>query len=648
MQELSIEGFQLSPQQKHLWLVQQNHHHLLHYRSQFSLLIAGQLDVNRLKLALGHSISRHEILRTAFQALPEMRVPLQVIAEANLPPIHYDDFSDLAAAVQAAKIEALWTSQHQPSFDFSQAPLWRVSLAKISSQQHLLLVCLPSLYADTVTLKLLIKELYEAYTGNTTEQNLTEPLQYADLAEWQNELFTSEEGALGRSYWRQQNLDACFNLKLPYENHQPESSQFAPQIHSIKIPANVVAKLDACTQQYKTASQTFLLVCWQVLLWKFTRQTSLSIGTRLDGRNYEELADALGLFAKYLPISCELQGHLPLTHIIQKVDQSLSSAAQWQESFTWEDIPYPNTETNKIPFFPVCFEFDPWPEQLTGHLVSFLPHQQYVCFDRFKVKLSCIRQGDTLTVEFHYDANLFLPRDIQHLADSFQILLASATATPEATLAQLNMVSDGDRHQLLHVLASSPHPYASLTTSSSAPKTHLGQTTLPAQVQGIHHLFATQAAEYPDRLALVCEDQQLTYAELNTRADQLAHYLKSIGVGPEVIIPIYLERSVELIIAMLAVLKTGGAYLPLDPTLPKAGLAYRLNLVQYPVLLTQQALVENLSAISPSLLCLDVALLPPPLPPSPHLLLTKSRLPNLHLRLHGATQGGHDRTSPIA
>ena len=588
MHQISTEGFQLSPQQKHLWLVQQVHRHLP-YRSQFSLLITGQLDEKRLRWALGHLANRYEILRTTFQVLPEMLVPLQVIAEADLPLVHNHDFSHLGAATQAAQIEALQRPENQPAFDFSQPPLWHSLLVKMASQQHLLLVSLPALCADAGTVKLFIQELYCVYAAETVEENSIETtLQYADLAEWQNELFTSKEGELGKAYWRNLDLGAHFNLKLPYDNCQPESLQFAPQVCTVDISSPILSKLDGFSQQCKTSSQTFLLICWQVLLWKFTGQSNLLIGTCFNGRNYEELTDAFGLFAKHLPIICRLEGSMPLMQVVQQVASTLNEAAKWQESFNWEDFSEQYPDSSHVPFFPYCFEFDQWPEQWAGHSIAFSLHHQLTYFDRFKVKLNCIRQGDVLTAEFHYDANLFLSADIQQLAEAFQKLLMSATTTPEAPIGKLDMVSDRHRQQLLHSFAS---------TVSLAP-------AFTSSIPGIHTLFEAQAAKHPDRLALVYEDQQLTYAELNLRATQLANYLRSRGVGPDVVVPIYLERSLELITAMLAVLKAGGAYLPLDPALPKAGLDYRLSVIQYPILLTQQSLTSHLDVSTP-VFCLD-------------------------------------------
>jgi non-ribosomal peptide synthetase component F len=206
---------------------------------------------------------------------------------------------------------------------------------------------------------------------------------------------------------------------------------------------------------------------------------------------------------------------------------------------------------------PIGFEFEELSDNYCAGEVSFSIYKQYVCFDRFKVKLSCVRKEESIAAEFHYDTELFDKEAIQCIADQFQTLVESAANKPEAVVGELNMLSDRTRHHLFIELNNT-------------------QTNYP-QTQCIHHLFEQQVERTPDNIAVVFENQQLTYAELNRRANQLAHYLKRQGVGSEVLVGIYAERSLDCIIALLGILKAGGAYLPLDPALPAESLAFRLQ-----------------------------------------------------------------------
>jgi amino acid adenylation domain-containing protein/non-ribosomal peptide synthase protein (TIGR01720 family) len=236
-------------------------------------------------------------------------------------------------------------------------------------------------------------------------------------------------------------------------------------------------------------------------------------------------------------------------------------------------------------FFPVCFDFDEQPTAYSTADLSFSIYKQYVCIDRFKVKLSCIRWDDALIAEFHYDANLFQVEDIWRLAEQFQTLLESVINQPEAAIGELEILSANEQHQLLIEFNNTQTEYS--------------------KHQCIHQLFEDWAAKTPEQIAVVFEDQQLTYAQLNTRANQLAHHLQALGVGCETIVALCIDRSLDMVVGLLGILKAGGAYLPLDPILPNERLAFMVKDAGASVILTQQHLAQRLSKPSTSVVCLD-------------------------------------------
>ncbi len=571
MQGLSIEGFRLSPLQQRLWLLQQSTS-MQSYRVCCAVLIEGNLNTKILEFALQNVVDRYEILRTNFRSLEGMTIPLQVVTDYK-PIVFYYNFSSLDTEQQQAKLDALFQEASQVSFDFEDGSVLTCSLVILSEDLHVLLVCLPATNADRITLNNFVREISRCYAAYSHDKEISdEPLQYVDIAEWQNEILEGDDGIVGREYWRKKNIPALVNL--PVRN--PNQAGFEPKFITLTFDRDRLTNLEAIAQKYNTSLSTLLLACWQVLFSRLTGQSDVVIGTCFHGRNYEGLEDAFGLFAKYLPISSHLEEDLQFCQVLNLVNESIQDVSKWQESFKWED---------ESSFFPVCFDFAEHPGKYHTADISFSLLKEYICIDKFQVKLSCWRWDDSLIAEFHYDANLLQIEEISRLAGQFQTLLDSVIEKPEAVISQLEFLTHSDRHQLLIEFNQT-------------------QVSYP-QPKFIHHLFEQQIAHTPDNIAVVFENQQLTYQELNKQANRLAHYLQKLGVRPEVLVGVYVERSLDMIVALLGILKAGGAYLPLDPAIPAEGLALRLQDSQAAVLLTQARFVESLSEHKAQVVCFD-------------------------------------------
>ncbi|NJK55771.1 MAG: amino acid adenylation domain-containing protein [Pleurocapsa sp. SU_5_0] len=571
MQNLTLEGFRLSPQQKQLWLLQPNNSP---YPAQCAILLQGELQLKILKEAVQHVVNRHEILRTSFHTRPGIAIPMQVISPSSNYFWQTYNLTDLTDQEQQVKIDELFLTARKVLFDWEKDPLLRLSLLHLSSQEHILLIALPSLCADSWSLKNIVKEISHIYGRCLNNAQLPdEPVQYIQFSEWHNELL-EEEAEVGENYWQQQ-LD-LLTPAIPFDK-QPTDTEFNPDIWSLKLDPAVVAQLESIAELHNTTIREFLLTCWQIFWARITGQSEMAIATVFDGRNYDQLQETLGLLAKCVPVSCSIQDNLKFSEILAKTSQILENHDQWQEYFLWSEK---TASLNQI-----AFEFADWSDKYNAGGVTFSLARQDVYFARFKVKLTCIRQAESLTAEFHYDPEIIDAESISDWGKLWQTLVTSAVNNLEARVGELEILSNSDRHKLLFEFNQTQKDY-------------------PLD-KCIHELFTEQVAKTPDKVAIVFEDQQLTYTQLNARANQLARYLQNLGVKPEVLVGIYLERSPLIIISLLAILKAGGAYLPLDPASPPAAIALRLEDAGAKVLLTQEELIDNLAEITTKIVSLD-------------------------------------------
>ncbi len=550
MNTKTVSGFQLSPLQKRLWLLQQDNST---YCTQCAIFLEGNLKPEVLKAALQQVINRHGILRTSFRRLSGIKVPVMVIAESSVLVWHEINLSDCEPQEQEAKFEAIFQQQRHQNFDFEQDPLLYASLLTLSLDKYILIISLPSLCADTWTLKNLVAEIRYSYSACLQSERVSEEVvQYLQFSEWQNQLLEDENAEIAHKYWQEQKLPSQTILRLPFESQPAKQTEFQLDCLRLTIAPDVTAKVATLATKHNTSTNVVLLACWQTLIWRLTGEPEIIIGMAGDRREYEELHEVLGLIATWIPIKSQLTPDLCFQELLKINENTLNNNTEWQDYYTPESV---GNENNLV--FPIGFEFEQLPEKHLANGVSFSLEKYYSCIEPFKVKLTCTQCSETLNAEFYYDVNYFSPDSIQRLAGHFQTLLNHATNNPDKKISQLDIISKSDRQQLL---------------------VEFNQTQIDyPKDKCIHQLFEEQVEKTPNNIAVVFEDQQLTYAELNRKANQLAHYLQTLGVKPEVIVGLCVERSLEMIIGLLGILKAGGAYLPLDPTLPKESLDFRLQ-----------------------------------------------------------------------
>ena len=575
----TIEGYQLSPQQIYLWKLQADNN-CQPYRVQASIIIKGNLNREILQLAIEKVIKRHEILRTSFKNVPGVSLPLQVINSENT--LNYQEFNltELDLPAQQQKCEELYQKFKTITFNFAQDSLLQIYLLILGSQQHIMLISLPSLCGDTTSLENLVNEISNLYYANLESTEIPEePLQYVDISAWQQELLTTADAEIGKNYWQQLDIDNGINIKLPGEKHTVEERNYQPSIFSQKLESSLVEKINHFTDKYTIAPDNLLLACWLVLLSRLTRESQLIIGTAFDGRQYEELKSPIGLLAKYLPIKTKVDNQQTIFDLVEQIVENKVEAEQWQQYYNWQQI----VNDNNLTF---GFDYKQLKLEHNNQDIHWLINKIESCIDKFKLRLACIEQQDKFQLYFYYDTDLFATENIQNLVEQFETLLENIISTPEIVISKLNILPKTDYQELIYQFNNTQTEFS--------------------QNQLIHQLFEQQVKINPNNIAVVYENQQLTYKELNTRANQVADYLQKNGVVAETIVAICLERSLEAIIAILGILKAGGAYLPLDPNFPSRSLLSRLEDAQVQILLTNSSIYQQHPTLTASaVLCLD-------------------------------------------
>jgi amino acid adenylation domain-containing protein len=544
-----VQGFQLSQQQRHLWALPREGGS---YETQLVVRLDGELDSRGLYDALCLTLRRAEVLRTTFRTVPGLKVPVQVINEHVVPAWRRLELSD------ASQLDAIIEEEARTPFDFVNGPLVRGLLLRLNARHHFLVLTLPALIADAGSLNHLFSELCDCYAAS----QLTDTgLPYVQYAAWQQELLEEPDAEEGRQYWRSQKLATLFTQTLPVATSAIDAASF-------RLAPEVASQLEFISRRYQQTPEIWLLACWQSLLWRLMRVEELLSGYTYDGREFEELKKVLGPLAKSLPVTVRLSSNMRFTDVLMLAERTVAEARTWQDYFEW-------SREESEPFCPFVFEFTHWPTARHAGDVLFSVYKLYSNSDRFDVKLACAQTADSLLLEVRGDARL---------AGRLNTLLAHTLRNPESSIGELEILSEEEKQQL----------------------SEFNDTQVSfAEERCLHELFAAQAEQTPDRDAVVYADKKLTYAELNERVETLAAHLCAHGIGPEVIVGIYVERSLEMIVGVLAILRAGGAYLPLDPTYPSQRIQFMLEDARVRVLLTQPRLAKSLPECAAEVLYLD-------------------------------------------
>lgn len=575
---VDIQGFRLSPQQKRLWALQQTFGTAC---AQGTLVIQGALDCARLERAVDAAVAKHEAFRTLFCRESGVKVPLQVIAEESKPAWKTIELQAEDSATQVAKRNELLEDDRRQRIDWERGPLVRCTLCRLSDREHWLLISLPAMCADARTLHNLAGEIAAGYGAVGRHEPDEEPVQYAQFAEWQNELLAEEDAAKGRQFWREV-LDDPAPIILPFEQTGEKTDGWRTETLVWNLDTEIAASLLALSTRHETPIEALILAAWQTVLCRVGGRREYLMALLSDGRKYDELDRGMGLFAKWVPLRCRVDPDQPFQELATAVTTDQHHLREWQEYFMWDsETEGSGPATTEL----VGFEFETAePLAHTADVVfSFEPSA--VRFEPLKMILICMKRNQSIQLRLQADPGLVHAAALPILSEALTALLTAATAQPETSVGLLPLLGESLRRRLLQSGRGAVH-------SRSA-----GQT--------LQNLFESQAAAQPDAIAVVCGDCRLTYAELNAKANQIAHGLNRMGVGRGALVGLCVERSGEMVAGLLGALKAGTAYVPLDPDNSLARLTFEVSQAGIAVILTQEKWRSRLPATETLSCCLD-------------------------------------------
>ncbi|HEX8559983.1 MAG TPA: amino acid adenylation domain-containing protein [Pyrinomonadaceae bacterium] len=593
MAEEVIEGFQLSKQQKHLWLTQSEGGGA--FLSQCALLLEGELDEAALRRAVSTLVSDYEILRTSFHSLVGMDVPVQVIAE-GAPPFEFDarDLSGLPAPEAEAEYERLCEAERRP-FDVRRPSLLRVALLKLAADRRVLLVTQPALCADAASLVQLASKLAGRYASCAAgEEPADEPVQYVDYSEWRHELSEAEGGEGRQEYWRRElsAARAAPPVVLPFARSSGgddavsrPAQAFEPRAQAFELSGDAARLVEEVAGREGVSVEALTLACWQTLLWRLTGEPEIVVGRLCDGRRIKHLRECLGLLGEYLPLRTRFDARFRFVDVLRQVGAAAEAGYAQQEYFS-SDLPAEAGAARPAARLrlPVMFDYLEWPAPQTAGGARFSLRRIHTQTDRYQLKLSVVRGPAGLGFRMHYDPAAYDPDAVARFAGEFKALLESVVARPSVTVAEPEVLGEDER-RLLAAWNETAADYRRDVT--------------------LQRLFEEQAARTPDAAAVVFREEQLSFRELNERANRVAHYLRRLGAGTETPVALCVGRSVEMVVGLLAVLKAGGCYVPLDAGQPPQRLAFMLEDAGAPLVLTVSALAPLLPGRGERVVCLD-------------------------------------------
>lgn len=579
----------LSFSQQRLWFLEQLKPGDPLYHSFQALLITGPLDVRALELSLNEIIRRHEVLRTVFETVAGD--PVQRIQPATPMSLRSMDLSDVPQEERRPVLVQLAIDESQRPFDLVGGPLIRALLVVLGEQEHALLFTLHHIVSDGWSLGILCREisaLYEAFASGAHVPLPDLPVQYADFAAWQREHLQGAALNEQLSYWRKQLQDVPSALELPADRARPEIATFRGAIMTFALSKELTQQLKALSQHEGATLFMVLLGAFAALLYRYTGQPDIVVGTAIANRNRDETESLIGFFINMLVMRTDLSGNPTFLDLLQRVKQVTLAAYQHQ------DVPFeqiiemlqPQRSFNRTPLYQVEFTLQNAPlEPLEARGLRFAPLEVKAVSSETDLNLMMSESENGLVGEVVYATDLFEATTIERLMSHFQNLLEEVSKAPEQRILELPLTSGSETRGLL---------------------ARWGVTDMNVN-KLVHQLFAEQAARTPEALAVVFNDRTFTYAELNQRANQLARYLKRHNAKPETLVAVHLERSFDLVVALLAILKTGAAFVPLDPSYPPETLAFMLADAQTSILLTREAFTRELSASGAKVISLEAS-----------------------------------------
>jgi amino acid adenylation domain-containing protein len=561
---------------------------------RYAVRLREEIDVPALQQAFQQLIDRHPSLRTIFRS--HRGEPMQQVREKVVVHFKQIDATPWSETEFQARLEA----EAHLGFDLESGPLFRVTLFTRAANDHVLLQTIHHIVADLWSQAIIAQEIGRLYRNAELEPV---PLRFSDFVRWQGEMLASPQGDRLWDYWKEKLAGEIPVLNLPTDRPRPVVQTFHGNVKTIKLSGKLTENLHELSEQHGATLFMTLLAAFKILLHRYTGQDDIVVGTPTTGRSHNDLAPIVGYFVNPLPLRSDLTGAPRFSELLQQVRKTVVEAINHQDyplALLVEKL-QPKRDTSRTPLFQVMFilqrahllneaglsSFAIGNEanelHLEGLSMQAVPLEEHGA--PFELTLMLAETDNGLAASLTYNSELFDAATIERILAQFNQLLVSIVDQPTASIASLSMLPEVEAQQILQRFNDTHWPFP--------------------ENECAHELIERRAQELPSHPAVIFEGQTLTCQELNQRANQFAHRLRERGVGPDVMVGICVERSLEMIVCLLAVLKAGGAYLPMDPDYPAERLAFMVADSQAPIIITQEKFAEKFNGQSARLFQID-------------------------------------------
>ena len=583
-QDQSYYLFPLSYQQEALWFLDQLEPGLPVYNLTICQHIKGDMDLQVLTKALNILVERHESLRTGFQEIDEQVsqvIQKEFTAEINSIEIDSDYEGALDEAKKFAKI----------GFDLTSKSLLSSHLIKYQPERYILLFVLHHIVFDGWSVGIFRKELMDIYNALLHQQEYDQEapeVQYADFAVWQRKWFNEETKERQLEFWKQALGDNPQPLELPTDKIRPARQDFKGGFILVHIPKEITLALKELSIKQSCTLFMTVMSAFKVLLHRYSGQDDISVGSPMANRQEQELENSLGYFVNTVVFRTDLSGNPTFNELLKRF------RANVLDVFDNQDMPFdklveelkPERDLSRNPLFQAMLALQPAMEFDTDFSgASSEAIRIGTGTSKFDISFELRETSDGIKGFMEYNIDLFEPVTCQRMATNFQVLLQAIANNPEQRIGDLGLIEDAEKKYLLETINSTTREYPNETL--------------------LHQLVDEQAVENPDKVAVQFGDESITYTELIDRANQLAHYLVDKGAGSERLVGIYMNRGIDMVVGLLGILKSGSAYLPMDPMFPHDRLEYMLKDAAAPILLTQERLEDSFPDYQGEVICLD-------------------------------------------
>jgi len=571
-------SFPLSYPQQRLWFLDQLESKNPTYNIPAAFRLKGSLDLVVLEETLNQIQRRHKVLQTKFETVDGK--PVQIIDPEMMTKLSLVKLQGHPESEREAAAWCLLEDEIQQPFELSKGPLLRSTLFRLNEEDHILLLTMHHIISDGWSMgvfKTEIVKIYQALKENRKPDLPDLPQQYSDFSVRQREWLKGEGLARQLSYWKKQLKGAPQTSELPVDRPRSSVQTFNGTRQSITLTKELTRSLKKLSLEHGCTLFMTLLTAFKIILYRYTDQADLSVGMPIANRDQDDIENLIGFFVNTLVLRNDLTGNPTFREMLARV-RDTSLAAYDNQGMPFEKLVEelrPQRDLSRSPFFQVLFSIQNTPTkslELPGLTIETL--YAYNGKAKFDLSVYMWEKSDQLGGVFEYNTDLFMTERIERMIEHFKNLLESLVENPGQHISDLQMLTEWEKQQLLVEWNATEKDYPS--------------------EKCFHQLFESQAEQTPDSVAVEFGNKSITYGELNARANQLAHYLQKLGVGPDILVGICVERSLEMLVGLLGIMKAGGAYVPLDPSYPKERLTYMVEDAEPRVLLTQNSLRETI------------------------------------------------------